>query len=302
MDNTFHQIANESRDIPSYDDLIIKLETTIRVAWGIKDKINYHKISQWLENFTGDALLSNSSEKIERTCAMKREKQLALFLLCNFVYYNESEIRNLMKLMFRKYIHCHCISECKQTFTENGLNSLLQETRFSILGDLSESSSYLLYLFRQENHLSKSFFNEEGTFKNVVFIDDFSLTGSQINRYLKKKIKLYGNDKKYYVLLMISSQTAINSLKSNHDITVLPCIVLDECSKAFSEDSIIFKGYNDIYKNEAKMVCEYYGMKLEDQNKPKAPLGFGGCGYIFGTYIPSKIITMLWYFHFHRFV
>jgi hypothetical protein len=267
--------------------------STINFAWGVGDTINQNRIIKWLDNFTGDALISIYNE---RNKARERERQLALFLLCNFVYYNENEIRHLIRLAFRKFVHSCCVSESKCCFSEIEINNLLKETKFTFLGDYSESSAYLLYLFRQENHLSLDHFTDIDKESNIVFIDDFSITGSQIDRYLTKKIKLYGDDKKYYILLLVTTESALEKIRKKHNIVTLPCIVLDKSSETFGDSSTIFSGYNAIYKEEAKKICEFYGAKLVKNNNRLDALGFGGKGFLFGVYynVPNNTLPIFW--------
>ena len=285
------------KPIPKSDILMDILQKTISNAWNIRDHIHQPSIDRWLENFTGEALC-NIDDRSKRERAAKREKQLALFLLCNFVYYNENEIKYLTKVMLDKYIHNVFISESKNTITNIDFNNLIQKTLFTFLGNISESSSYLLYLFRQENDLSKECFVENGTTENIVFIDDFSITGSQASSYINKKISQYPQEgnKKFYVLLMITTDEAIKELEKINNVTVLPCIVLDGNSKAFSDSSIVFAGYADIYKFMAKKMCEYYGKKITISKNGAIPLGFGNGGYMFGAYynIPDNTLPIFW--------
>ena len=291
------QTAIITKNIPSFRELMDKLQKTINNAWNIGNRIHQPSIDRWLENFTGEALCVNCDDA-ERKKAAEREKQLALFLLCNFVFYNENEIKHLVRIMLDKYAHSVFISENKEVITDNDFEALIKKTQFTFLGNISESSSYLLYHFRQENDLSKQCFAEKNTTSNVVFIDDFSITGSQAYDYINKIISNpdWDKNKKIYVLLMIATDEAINEIKKINGVTILPCIVLDDKSKVFSNSSIIFEGYHTVDKNDAKKICEHYGEKIKPNNKGMTALGFGGGGYLFGSYynIPDNTLPIFW--------
>jgi hypothetical protein len=288
---------NEKK-IPAIDILMEKIQKTINNAWNIGNHIHQPSIDRWLDNFTGEALC-NTELKI--TEAAKREQQLALFLLCNFVYYNENEIKHLVRKMLDRYVHTVFISENRDIITDDDFDKLIKKTQFTFLGNISESSSYLLYHFRQENDLSKQCFIDKDTTENIVFIDDFSITGSQAYCYVRNKINSKGweTNKKIYILLMIATDNAIKELEQINGVTVLPCIVLDDKSKAFSDSSIVFAGYDARDKNDARKMCEHYGTKIITSNSNMTSLGFGEGGYLFGAYynIPDNILPIFWSSH-----
>ena len=296
MSNTIHTNNNAERDIPPIEQLMETLQKTIKFAWNIEGKMHKQSIYRWLSNFTGEALVAENSSEEEKTEAIMREQQLALFLLCNFVFYNENEVKYLTKLSFKKYIHAHCVKESMETLSARELNNLLDKTRFSYLGKPSESSSYLLYLFRQENYLAINMFDNIKKGDNIVLVDDFSISGSQAVGYLKEKINECGRDKNYYLLLMIATEDALCELNKIDGVTILPCISLSETSKTFSPESIAFSGYKSCYAEDAKKMCEHYGAKLTGDGSKTQPLGYGGSGYLFGAYynIPNNTLPIIW--------
>jgi hypothetical protein len=284
-------------DIPSYDVLMDKLDKTLKNAWNISHRIHQQSIDKWLGNFTGEALY-DGDDQLQLASAAKREKQIALFLLCNFVYYNENEVKYLVRMMLNKYAHSVFSSENKDRITDKDFTRLIDETQFTFLGNISESSSYLLYHFRQENELSKECFKEKESTQNVVFIDDFSISGSQACQYIRAKMtdSSWNANRRVYVLLMIATEDAIMTLRNVQGVTVLPCIVLDEKSKAFSNTSIVFAGYPNSVKNEAQKICMHYGAKIIPNSKGMQPLGFGNGAYMFGAYynIPDNTLPIFW--------
>jgi hypothetical protein len=301
MNKQMLESTTELRNIPSFETLMDKLQKTINNAWNIGNRIHQPSIDKWLENFTGEALCYCSEYKNDRHRASEREKQLALFLLCNFVYYNENEIKHLVRIMLDKYAHSVFSAGFKDTITDEDFSELISGTQFTFLGNISESSSYLLYHFRQENDLSRQCFIEQPSTKNIVFIDDFSITGSQAVSYIQEKVNAptWDKSKRIYILLMIATVEAVEELKKIKGVTTLPCIVLDDNSKAFSDKSIVFAEYSKKCKDEARIMCEYYGKKIVDQNKNNGdmpPLGFGGSGYLFGAYynVPDNTLPIFW--------
>lgn len=290
------KVANV-KSIPSMEELLDKVQITISNAWNNGYRIHKPNIDKWLDNFTGEALCTPDDESLMASAA-EREKELALFLLCNFVYYNEDEIKHMVKLMFDRYAHNVFTSEGKSAVDNDEFTELIDKTQFTYIGNVSESSSFLLYHFRQENDLSKQCFAENEKTENIVFVDDFSITGGQAKSYIKKIMKRsdWKAERKAFLLLMVTTEKAIKELKNITGVTIIPCIVLNDKSKAFSTTSTIFSGYNDIYKAEAKRMCEYYGEKIMPNSKGMTALGYRGGEYLFGAYynIPDNTLPIFW--------
>lgn len=283
------------KQLPSYNVLMETLRKTISTAWHL-NTIHKRGIEKWLENFSGDALVDDLKDK---DSAKELEHQIALFLLCNFVYYNEDEVKHLMKVMLEKYIHKYLLASQVRECDENGIDEIIRKSKFSKLGNESESSAYMLYLFRQINELSKKDFEDRDGVENIVFVDDFSITGSQAEWYIKKCLKDNPEivNKKIYVLLMVSTEDAVRKIKTIPQVVdVLPCIVMDNASKAFSDNSIVFQGYSPELKEQAKKVCEYYGELIKLSEEGSTPLGFGGGEYMLGAYYntPNNSIPIFW--------
>lgn len=284
--------------LPSYDTLMDTLRKTISTAWHI-NTIHGTRIYKWLNNFNGDAL---STEDIEQNKAIELERRIALFLLCNFVYYNEEEVKHLMHVMLEKFIHNYFSSQSLSEVDDDKIDSLIRRSIFSPLGNQSESSSYMLYLFRQINDLSKYDFEDKKESDNVIFVDDFSITGNQAHRYIKRYLREHPDkkSKKIYVLLMISTQEAVKKIKSISAITdVLPCIIMDDSSKAFSDASIVFQGYSPELKEQAKKLCQHYGnliLSEEAKKEGATAFGYGGGEYLMGAYYntPNNTLPIFW--------
>ena len=159
--------------IPSSDELMKQIMVTVDVAW--RNRLEKRVIERWLGNFTGDALGD-----------VGYERNLALWLLYNFTYVNEEEVKHLCQLLFRKYIH---LSMKNLEANEKTVTEILEKSTFLPLGRSSESGSYVLYMFRQENDIPVVFFGDDnGINKNnrIVFIDDMTLSGSQALRNIAR--------------------------------------------------------------------------------------------------------------------
>jgi hypothetical protein len=287
------------KELPHRNTLMNTLRETLSTAWNLKYKIPQTNIDRWLNNFSGEALLSDFANQ---DGAKDRERDLALFLLCNFVFYNESEVKYLTRLMFDKYLHnVICTFTNNVNVDDNFIKNILNKTQFVPLGYNSESSSYLLYHFRQENDLSMNNFKEKIETEYIVFIDDFTITGSQAKKRFCEFVEKYKdiNNKHFYMLFMVTTSEAIKLLSEISNLTILHCIIMDDKSKVFSDASIVFDGYKDEYKIQAKKMCEYYGNKLIDEKDKEIgmkPLGFNGGSYIFGSYynIPNNSLPIFW--------
>ena len=284
------------KKLPKHDKLMSVVHDTLNTAWHMNN-IHEPSIIVWLNNFVGDALVAEGMADRKRAEAL--EKQIALFLLCNFIYYNEDEVKHLMKIMLEKYVHHHFFMNDLNEVNDGEIEDLINKTAFSSLGNQSESSSYMLYLFRQVNDLSKHDFDESKKSDYIVFIDDFSITGSQatryINEYLEKHIE--SQDKKIYVLLMVATEDAIKSIRTINAVTeVLSCIIMDESSKAFSNNSIIFQGYSPDLKKQAKTICQYYGNLILSKEPGATAFGFGGGEFLIGAYYntPNNTLPIFW--------
>lgn len=393
-------ITDTEYNLPSTEDLIKKLMLTIEVSWS--NQLSLQDIQRWLSNFTGEALGSPEDER-----------NIAMWLLFNFVFYNEHEVKHLCKLMLKKYIHNE-IKHIREDVTMSDIEDLMEKSKFISIGNNSESGSYILYLFRQENDLPVKFFNDPSrgikSTDNIVFIDDMTLSGSQasnringyrysgafftaneighdfiqrilaasenslelyirnkignvtpinaellnnipddlvygINDLIIKNTDLYSEILPFLSTTQLSSHTsmlveklrsgqlckagvyrtnralledyfsngltkAINNFSNERiclltffasteaiselskiGVKVLPCIMLDEQSKVFSESSMTFAKYPEIRK-KCKDMCRHYGKKIY----PDHPLGYREGSYAFGLYytIPNNSLPIFW--------
>lgn len=142
-------------------------------------------------------------------------KSIALWMLCNFTYYNDAEINHLCSVLFKKFIHT--------LMTDYGLKSSEEvETRintlkFTSIGRPSESGGLILYHFRQEARLSTDCFifptSIAATESDIIVcIDDVMMSGGTAQRFFYQNQEDFA-EKKIYYLALLSSNEALSKLQ-----------------------------------------------------------------------------------------
>ena len=237
-------------------------------------------INNWLNNFNGIIFDPPA------------EKKLALWLLCNFTYYNEDEVKYLCGYLFRQLFHQLLIDN--NLDTEQDAENCIVNCAFTSIGNPSESGGMILYHFRQEANLDLERFIfpteiENASQKDIICIDDVMLSGGTASRFFYDHRDALQNKEVYYIAL-ITTKSAI--LKLNElGIKTIYCIILDERNQAFSPESLIFYKYPGLL-NSAKELAEGYGKIIE----PNKPLGYKQGQYCFGLYYntPNNTLPIFW--------
>lgn len=263
---------------PSREEMFDVLKKTFEKSW--KTDMDCDDIEEWLGNFKGLVY-----------CA-EDERRLALWLLCNFTYYNEDEVNHLCRMLFQKLVHQILIDNGLQT--EEDAECCIQNTAFTSIGKASESGGLLLYHFRQEANLDlERFIFPTGIAStacdNIVCIDDVMISGGTASRFFydhKSEI----TDKKVYYIALITTDAAVDKLNSQ-GVTVISCIKLDDRNRMFSDRSLAFYKYPALL-NYAKTIAEEYGKVIE----PQKPLGHRDGQYSFGFYynVPNNSLPIFW--------
>jgi hypothetical protein len=274
----------ERETLPSIKELLKQIMLTNDIIWYEK-QYNKHVIDRWLSNFTGECF------------SIEYEHNLALWLLANFVYYNENEVRNLCKIIFQDFLHYMLKNDylMKELNVNNAIESILNTSRFYYLGKPGESGPYILYYFRQENNLPIKYFIPhpiklgEDT-NNVVFVDDVSISGTQAEKYINRETRDLDSDKREILLTLISTEDVKKTLEKN-GIEVISCITLDNRSKCFSAKSSIFYYFKE-HRDNCKKFATYYGKKICSTS----PLGYKSGEYLFGFYYntPDNTLPIIW--------
>lgn len=210
-----------------------------------EERANGPTVESWLNNFDGR---TGHSAEIERLHA--------LYLLSQFMYFGTSEIRVLLKALYRD-LHLWPLAQEVRARTSNETEFLAEmvkereATRFLGVGNPSESGVHLLYYFRQENSLGKGAFLDSaqmykmsasdggrqrtaryGDVKRYIFLDDMCGTGETAVRYsqdlLPDLIAENQNVEVYYFSLFATAE----GLKTVREETVFA----DRCGAVYELD------------------------------------------------------------------
>ena len=282
-------LAVEAQYPDLFQNLMTKLRTLSSLAWG--GECEWGVVRSWLQGFTGRTGLDEALEQLH-----------ALHLLSSFIYFGTPEVRELLRSLYRDVFRYEIVSRIRyqnsKTTDSNLISRLykgeLAATRFLPLGNPSESSSHLLYYFRQVNNLPRSSFahvheaieltrSSSGTVKNCVFIDDFTATGEQALEYSRNVVQqLRAYDKsvavKYYV--MLATTRALSALRGKSEFTDIKCVLeISDDFKAFDATSLFYVGApNEISPAHMRRIAQKYGQTLA----PGHPLGYGDSELLLG--------------------
>lgn len=284
-----------------------KIKVFNETIW--EGKITEPKIERWLKNFKG---------KVGNT---KDERLHALYLLSQFMYFGEREIRELLKALYRDLFKYPIINEIRKSnnnttnfkIINEKFNKELNDTRFLGIGNPSESGTHLLYLFRQENFLNKELFinsyqifNRVGNRKKVtvrdnnikryVFIDDLCSSGTQAYLYSKDLLGDLKNLKPdvsvmYYTLFGLKE--GIENVRKTKFDKVETIFLLDDSFKCFNNNSRHFLEENEsINRDFAKKISIEYGKELFSN----FPLGYKNNQLLLGFHhnIPDNTLPIIW--------
>jgi hypothetical protein len=256
---------------------------------------------------------------------LERDEQLhAFYLLSHFVFFGQSEIRELLKSIYRDLFRSPIIYEIRKAnsdtvdraFLDREFGKCLYRTRFIGVGNPSESGAHLLYYFRQENALPKTLFinaheifkREQGpsgsiltlrdpTLEYYVFLDDLCGSGNQASDYSKDLVAPLKNENPkakvfYFVLFgMSNGLTAVRNLNCFDKVAAV--YELDMSFKTLESDSRLFNPEESPFIRERiKSTCEKYGKKLWNLH----PLGFkdGQLLLGFNHNTPDNTLPIFW--------
>ena len=263
---------------PSSESMKNMIQDIQICSWRIKD-FNNSRIDRWLSNFTG------------LVYSVETERRIALWLLSNFTYYNDKEVDHLCGILYKKFLHsyvsCHGVSP-------STIRDEIKRFCFIPLGKASESGGFISYQFRQQARIGidRFFYPDYESFSAddiVVFIDDVTISSSQSHERINDfRAKHYVSE--YYLLTLIASEEAVRTFRQD-GVNVIACIELDNRSRCFSSESILFYKFKSLLE-PVKTMVEYYGRKLYSGH----PLGFNDGQYLFGFYynIPNNSLPILW--------
>ena len=194
----------------------------------------------------------------------------------------------------------------------------LARTRFAALGSPSESGTYILYEFRQENDLPTDLFPNmndlvDGPLSNastnwadpnvrrLILIDDFCGTGQQIIEYgtitlprLRRAASNIGSKLEVWYLTMLATRRGLENVQQTRLFQrVRSLSILDDTYRVFGPSSQYFGDPPDcVDKSKCKDIVSYYGNLI----CPEAPLGYGNCQLLLGFQhnIPDNTLPIIW--------
>jgi hypothetical protein len=254
------------------EELHDKIKVLNETAW--ESKIKRPIIDKWLNNFK-----------------TRKEKSHALYLLSNFMYFGDIQIKQLLISLYRDLYKYPIIQDIRKTnnntvdltIIENGFSEAKRRTKFLAIGNSSESGSHLLYIFRQINNLPLSMFgstddifvsNSHGErqlkdpqINHYVLFDDFCGSGKQAITYSKDTVatikNINPNIKISYLMLFATKagkQLVLNKTLFDH---VEAVVEFDESFQFFNTNSRYLKSCSShIDKEFLKEICEQYGEPL----------------------------------------
>ncbi|MCM1235984.1 MAG: hypothetical protein NC489_38325 [Ruminococcus flavefaciens] len=271
----------------SLDEIRLRriIRNTSVVAWN--KEISDIQIDRWLENFDGGYFIS-----------AKNEKKLALWLLAHFTYYTYGDVRILCRNLFNQYLHVK-LQNHRDEDVADAVTDIIKNTVFIGLGNDSESGNNILYYFRQENQLPKTCFEIRSghRYKNLVYIDDVTISGSQAIEYINTRNIDAEN---VYAALLIATESAIIHLSdSGIGIKPIATMILDERDQTFSDKAYVFSDKRvAAIKPFAREFCEWYGSIATKGcgYMEKHPLGYKNGQYMIGFEynMPDNTLPIFW--------
>jgi hypothetical protein len=290
--------------------LMAKIKTLHETVW--EKHAAEPAINEWLDNFAPSSPTAPD------------ERAHALFLLSNFMYFGDREIRGLLKALYRD-LYRYPIVETIRRANRDTLDSAvidplftaeLHATRFLGVGNPSESGCHLLYFFRQENNLRKDLFIHthqvftrpvrtrlaelrDPSVSRYIFIDDFCGSGKQGVAYSRDVVEEIKNLKPdafvaYYVLF--ATENGIGKVRNETKFDAARAIYeLDSSFKCFSADSRYFRNrLTEIDPAFCKRMCTLYGEKMLSAGHA---LGFEDSQLLIGFHhnTPDNTLPIIWF-------
>ena len=225
-------------------------------------RVNNELVNDWITQFQEAPNVEND-EQIQ-----------ALFLLSHFLYFGQGELRGLLRSMYRDLVRSPAIHDIRRAngntldraFIQREYKRRLYNIRFLPIGNPSESSTHLLYYFRQENSLPKDLFiNTHEIFlgesmgdefqisirhpevDQYIFIDDLCGSGTAsplcIPRDIVDPLKDHSDKAKVSYLVLFATSQGLEAVRDLDRFDTVDAVYeLDDTFKAFSGESRNFRG------------------------------------------------------------
>ena len=135
-----------------HDDLVAKIKILSETIWCGRARLS--QINDWLDNFAPSTGGGND------------ERIHALYLLSQFMFFGDREMRELIRVLYRDLFRYPIVERIRRKHNDTtdlaliarDFQTALEQTLFLGVGNPSESGYHLLYYFRQENGLPRTRF------------------------------------------------------------------------------------------------------------------------------------------------
>lgn len=293
------------------DLLVSKIKRLTETTW--HGRILEPEINQWVSQFQRGTDDIASDEQLH-----------ALYLLGNFIYFGQEEIRELLKSLYRDQYRTPAIHAIRRASDDTSDSALLEQkfksyqekTRFLGVGNPSESGVHLLYYFRQVNNLPRSLFIHthqifdrdssasvptmrvrDNDIDTYVFIDDLCGSGTQAEEYSRdivdplRKLK---EDVKIHYIVLFATTAGLEAIRrlGRYD-EVLAIYELDESFSALEPASRLFSHPDTPFDRlQVRKTCQKYGSTLW----PGHPLGYKNGQLLLGFNhnTPDNALPIFW--------
>lgn len=277
----------------SFDQLDKETQNTVITLNGLVWKKGFTQsvINDWLGNF------------------LDEEKEYALLMLSNFIYYNDEDIRNVCRYLYLRFRKSLILDLKKKGVKLDSWQTIfanykkeLAKTRFLALGRASESGYHVVYNFRKINHLPVDLFCQlykleeqisSGTeIDHVVFLDDFIGSGRQTVefwKYLEERSSNVLSIGKIYYLALFGTEDGIRHIQAKTNLIVEVVERFDSSHKVFSRDSVFLPIAS--MREKCRKICYKYGKRLN-----RNPLGFKNSQLLVGFHhnTPNNTLPIIW--------
>lgn len=293
------------------EDLQAKFKALDATLW--EGRAKWPHVQEWMTQFREEAILEDD------------EQLQMLFLASHFMYFGLSQIRALLRSLFRDLYQYKIIEQIRRTngdttdrrFIDEQYRHKLLATKFLGVGNPSESGSHLLYYFRQENRLGKQYFinsheifsrtvrggSVENTIRDTsiaryVFIDDLCGSGTQATAYtqdLVQPLKAVDPNIRVSYYTLFATSFGLNEVRKLNSFDEVAAVVeLDDSFKCFSHNSRVYKSEQlPFNRQKAEVIARRYGTNLT----PTYPLGWRDgqllIGFCHNT--PDNTLPIVWF-------
>lgn len=290
------------------DIYLSKIKTLNEKVW--EGRVDNPTINSWLANFSGQV-------------SPKGTEQLhALYLLSQFMYFGNRQMRELIRVLYRDLFRYPIIEAVRRrngdttdvALIQRQFERRLRKTRFLGVGNPSESGCHLLYYYRQMNSLPKDLFihghqifrGRRGSQKvrlslprvrHYVFIDDFcgsGETGVECADTLVGDLKDLDSSVRVDYHSIFGCKHGLERVRERRVFDSVESVVeLDETFKCFGRRSRYFISVPaGVRKSDVRKLCATYGkLALSD-----APLGFDDCQLLLAFHhnTPDNTLPIFW--------